>query len=268
MSWKDVLHNLTGFYEREQRQKKVRNYLENQSFTAQDREAVIDWMIACVDHYVVSFEVFYLAVSYFDIYLSGRDIEPITSSKLQCLGASCLWISFTRLGQNQDKLANFLDMVSVTDRHSSEKDLYDMFSHIMTRFHYKTHLITPYNFLTSFFFILHLERKHNLRWMSRYILELAHYDADICVKNRYRPSLIATAALYTGLVALRVTVDWISDLSILTPYTGKEYEFRIVHRRMLKLLKVASPSKYRSAYTRYSRKEYNHVALVDFSFIY
>ncbi|CAI9721527.1 cyclin-B2-1-like [Octopus vulgaris] len=178
--------------------------------------------------------------------MSGKDTKLITSSKLQCLGASCLWIAFTQLSQDQDKLENFLDMVSVTDPHSSEKDLYDMFSHIMNRFHYKTYLITPYNFLMSFIFILRLERHHNLTWMSRYILELAQYDADICVTNRFRPSLIATAALYTGLVALRLTVEWISDLSILTPYTGREYELKIVHRRMLKLLKVASPYIYRT----------------------
>lgn len=120
----------------------------------------------------------------------------------------------------------------------------------------------------SFLFILRLERHHNLTWMSLYILELAQYDAVICVKNKFRPSLIATAALYTGLIALKLITEWIDDLSILTPYTGMEYGLITIHRRMLKLLKVASPSTYRSAYTRYSRREFNYVALVDFSFIY
>ncbi|GAB1597970.1 cyclin-B2-1-like [Argonauta hians] len=267
MQKKDYVNNLFDYYEREKHQKRAKNYLKNHAFTLQNRSVLIDWMLACIDYYRVSLQVFYTAVYYLDIYLSSKDTQQVNRSKLQCVGAACIWLSLIQLSQDEDVVAHFLDMIMTVDPESNAKLLFKTLTLIIQRFSHKPYLITSYHFLLSYIYILDLEPRHNLNWMSHYILELSLYDDDISLKNKFAPSLIATAAVYTGLVALKLTEQWVPDLTILTWYTGLEPGLIHIHQRMLTLIKTASPSKYGAVYIRYSRREFNFVALVDFSFI-
>ncbi|CAI9740729.1 cyclin-B2-1-like [Octopus vulgaris] len=159
-----------------------------------------------------------------------------------------------------------MNLVSSVDPESSKEKLKKIRSLIYEHFNIRKLIITPYTFFNYFRVILKLKATHDLYCITNYILELSQYDDIICVKSQYKPSLIATAALHTGIIALKLHHEWLSDLSILTPYTGEEKELISLHKRMLELLKAASKeTKYSSAQARYYGEENNCISQIDYS---
>lgn len=266
-----VSHKLPALYEAESRQKKAKDYFERHDFSEDNRLTLVNWMLACVDRYKASMEVFYLAVSLFDLFLSCKKLPRISIGKLQCIGTSCLSVSFDKVYKRKTSDAqDLVNLVSSVDPESSKEQLTKVHNLISEHFNIKKLVVTPYTFLTYFCIILKLKAIHDLYCITHYILELSQYDDTICVRSQYKPSLIATAALHTGIIALKLHHEWLSDLSVLTPYTGKEKKLIHLHQRMLELLRAASNETkyYSSAQTRYCREENNRIAQVDYSSAY
>ncbi|XP_014788563.1 uncharacterized protein LOC106882405 [Octopus bimaculoides] len=267
MSLNLVTHKLSALYEAENHQKKVKNYFECHDFRSDDRLTLVNWMLACVDRYKASKEVFHLAVSLFDLFMSCKKLPRISIEKLQCIATCCLSVSFEMVYKGKTSDAQELvNLVSSVDPESTKEQLKMVRSLISEHFNIRKLIITPYTFFNYFRVILKLKPTHDLYCITNYILELSHYDDIICVRSQYKPSLIATAAIHTGLIALKLHYEWLSDLSVLTPYTGEEKELILLHKRMLELLKAASKeTKYSSAQARYYREENNCVAQIDYS---
>ncbi|XP_014774277.1 uncharacterized protein LOC106871995 [Octopus bimaculoides] len=117
--------------------------------------------------------------------------------------------------------------------------------------------------------ILKLKPRHDLFHLMNYIVELVLYDDFLTVRNYYRPSLIAAAALYTGTTVFNFRIEWFQDLSDLTEYTGQEDDLQIVHERM-KFLLSSAPFEQRehSTQTRYSTQQNHKVSTIDYASIY
>ncbi|XP_014774763.1 uncharacterized protein LOC106872332 [Octopus bimaculoides] len=272
MDFPAVARRLNSVHEMERRQKKVRNYFGegHHSFQARDRKAVVNWMIACVDFYNGVLEVLHLSVALFDLFLSSRNSPPISSEKLQGVGAACLKVAYdTMLLCTTDEGLNIVHMTAAIDPAFSSEELFSLHNSVSECFHGRTFFITPYVFISYYQIILKVKPRHDLFHLMNYIVELVLYDDFLCVRNYFRPSLIAAATLYTGITVFNFRNAWFQDLSDLTGYTGEEEDLRIVHERMKVLLASASSEQRKhSTQSRYSTSRNHKVSTIDYSTIY
>ncbi|XP_014782163.1 uncharacterized protein LOC106877718 [Octopus bimaculoides] len=272
MDFADVARRLNSVHEMERRQKKVRNYFRegHHSFQPEDRKAVVNWMIACANNFNAPLEVLHLSVVLFDLFLSSRNSPPISSEKLQCVGATCLKVAFdTIFLRTTDEGLNITLMTAAVDPESPEEELHRMHMSVAECFHGRMFFMTPYIFISYYQVILKVKPRHDLFHFMNYLAELVLYDDFLSVRNYFRPSLIAAANLYTGLIAFHFCNAWIRDLSDLTGYTGQEEDLRVVHERM-KLLLLSASLEHRKHATqaRYSTQRNHKVSTMDYSDVY
>ncbi|XP_029634928.1 cyclin-B1-2-like [Octopus sinensis] len=272
MNFSQVVRNLNNVYEMERRQKRVRNYFRDgqHNFQPEDRKAVVNWMIACADYYESVLDVIHLSVALFDLFLSSRSSPPISSEKLQCVGATCLRIAFdTIYNRVTDEGNDVIHMTSRVDPESSLEELHRMHISVSERFHGRMFFMTPYVFVSYYQIILKLEPRHDLYSMMNYLVELALYDDFLSVRNYFPPSLVAAAALYTGITVFNFRDEWFEDLTVLTGYNEQEEQLQVVHERMKLLLASAClGGRKHSTQARYDLPENNHVSAIDYSSIY
>ncbi|XP_014784986.1 uncharacterized protein LOC106879796 [Octopus bimaculoides] len=242
MEYSACLANLENLFDQEKRQKRVRDYFREgrHNFQPEDRKIVVNWMIACVNHFEGIMDVVHLSVALFDLFLSSEKAPTLSCEKMQCVGAICLKIAFDTI-ENIKTREGFaiVAMTSRVDPESSLAELRRMYLLVLNRFRGKTFFVTPYVFLSYFHVILRLEPYHDLYSMTNYILELALYDEIVSVKFGYKPNLVAATAIYTGIVVLGSHTGWLDDLSDLTGYNGKEREIVDVHEQMKQLLRIS-----------------------------
>ncbi|CAI9721534.1 cyclin-B2-1-like [Octopus vulgaris] len=162
-----------------------------------------------------------------------------------------------------------IHMTSRVDPESSSEELHRMHISVSERFHGRMFFMTPYVFVSYYQIILKLEPRHDLYSMMNYLVELALYDDFLSVRNYFPPSLVAAAALYTGIIVFKFRDEWFEDLSDLTGYNGFEDQLQVVHERMKFLLSSASlEEREHSTQARYDLPENNHVSAIDYSSIY
>lgn len=152
------------------------------------RSILVDWLVEVHMKFRLVPETLYLSVNILDRYCT---IVQVDRRRLQLVGVTALLIACK---YEEIYPPEVRDCVYITDRAYSRQDVIDMEQDIVGRLKFELTVPTAYPFLTRFLLITKAKRM---------VKVAAHYYVERTLQEyifvRYRPSLVATAAVCLAL---------------------------------------------------------------------
>ncbi|KAG8230933.1 hypothetical protein J437_LFUL002966 [Ladona fulva] len=166
-----------------------RAYLTGQVINGNMRALLLNWIVEVHGEFKMFQESLHLTVAILDRFL--QDFRTIDRSKLQLVGATCLFIA----GKYEELFGpDVCDLVYMSQGACTKSEILEMECKILSTLDFSLGRPLPIHFLRRFSKAAKAEAAHHN--LAKYIIELGLLEYNLC---HHPPSVLAAAALYLSL---------------------------------------------------------------------
>ncbi|KAK1684734.1 hypothetical protein QYE76_045582 [Lolium multiflorum] len=185
------------------------DYMSSQGDINQKMRAIlIDWLIEVHYKFELMEETLFLTVNLIDRFLEK---EVVPRKKLQLVGMTAMLLACK---YEEVAVPVVEDLVIISDRAYTKGEVLEMEKWILNTLEFNMSVPTPYVFLRRFLKAADSDRKLHL--VSFFMLELCLVEYQML---KYRPSLLAAAAVYTAQRAISRCWQWTKVCEMHSRYT-------------------------------------------------
>ncbi|KAJ8504657.1 hypothetical protein OPV22_005543 [Ensete ventricosum] len=175
------------------------------------RAILIDWLIEVHYKFELMEETLFLTVNIIDRFLAR---QTVVRKKLQLVGVTAMLLACK---YEEVSVPVVEDLVLISDRAYTRDEILDMERLILNTLQFNMSVPTPYVFMRRFLKAADSDRK--LELLSFFIIELCLVEYKML---KFRPSLLAAAAIYTAQCCLRGFKYWTKTSEVHTAYPEEQ----------------------------------------------
>ncbi|XP_039134100.1 cyclin-B2-2-like [Dioscorea cayenensis subsp. rotundata] len=209
----DYVEEIYSFYKSNEAQSCVcPNYMSNQfDINEKMRSILIDWLIEVHYKFELMDETLYLTVNIIDRFLAR---QQVVRKKLQLVGMTAMLLACK---YEEVSVPVVEDLILLSDRAYTRAEVLEMEKLIVNTLHFNLSVPTPYVFMRRYLKAAESDKK--LELLSFFIIELCLIEYEML---RFRPSLLAAAAVYTAQCTLRGFQHWTKTSELHTCYSEEQ----------------------------------------------
>ncbi|GLJ26593.1 hypothetical protein SUGI_0515930 [Cryptomeria japonica] len=248
----DYVEDIYSFYhEREIISCVPPGYMSLQSDINEKMRAIlVDWLIEVHLKFGLMHETLFLAINLFDRYLSS---QSVVRKSLQLVGVTSMLLA----SKYEEIYAPIVeDFVLVSDNAYRKSDILQMEKSILNTLQFNITVPTPYVFMKRFLKAAGSEK--DLETVSLFLMELCQVEY---IMLKYPPSMLAAAAVYTGVCILRRAPSWSRTMECHTTYT--EEQLIECAKLMTGFHQNAGKGKLTSVHKKYSSPKFSCAARLE-----
>ncbi|KAL3514863.1 hypothetical protein ACH5RR_027580 [Cinchona calisaya] len=224
------------------------NYMARQfDINERMRGILIDWLIEVHYKFELIDETLYLTVNLIDRFLN---IVSVVRKKLQLVGVTAMLLACK---YEEVSVPVVEDLILISDRAYSRKEVLEMESLMINTLQFNLSVPTPYVFMRRFLKAAQSDKK--LELLSFFITELCLVEYEML---RFRPSLLAAAAIFTAQCSLNGFKKWTKTCETHTNYT--EDQLLECSKLMVTFHQKAGTGKLSGVHRKYSTSKYGYAA--------
>jgi cyclin B len=174
------------------------NYMKNQvDIHEKMRGILVDWLVEVHLKFKLVPETLYLTVNLIDRYL---EMEVVKRDKLQLVGVTAMLIAckYEEIYPPEVK-----DFVYITDNAYTKQEIMDQEYLMLKKFNFNVTVISSFRFIERFTKLS--QDNEAIFYFAQYMLELSLVEYKMI---KYKPSLLASGALYLAHKILSKTDPW------------------------------------------------------------
>ncbi|URE02806.1 cyclin-B2-2, partial [Musa troglodytarum] len=175
------------------------------------RAILIDWLIEVHYKFELMEETLFLTVNIIDRFLAR---QTVVRKKLQLVGVTAMLLACK---YEEVSVPVVEDLVLISDRAYTRDEILDMERLILNALQFNMSVPTPYVFMRRFLKAADSDRK--LELLSFFIIELCLVEYKML---KFRPSLLAAAAIYTAQCSLKGFKYWTKTSEMHTAYSEEK----------------------------------------------
>ncbi|KAK1322349.1 Cyclin-B2-2 [Acorus calamus] len=175
------------------------------------RAILIDWLIEVHYKFELMEETLFLTVNLIDRFLAR---QPVVRKKLQLVGVTAMLLACK---YEEVSVPVVDDLILISDRAYTRQEVLGMEKLMVNTLQFNMSLPTPYVFMRRFLKAAQSDRKMEL--LSSFIIELCLVEYEML---KFRPSFLATAAIYTAQCSLKGFKYWSRASELHTNYTENQ----------------------------------------------
>ncbi|KAL5216358.1 hypothetical protein ABZP36_007759 [Zizania latifolia] len=203
------------------------------------RAILIDWLIEVHYKFELVDETLFLTVNIIDRFLEK---QVVPRKKLQLVGVTAMLLACK---YEEVSVPVVEDLVLIADRAYTKGQILEMENLILNTLQFNMSVPTPYVFMRRFLKAANSDKK--LELLSFFILELSLVEYQML---KYKPSLLAAAAVYTAQCAINHCQHWTKICELHSRYTGDQ--LIECSRMMVDFHKKAGAGKLTGVHRKYS----------------
>ncbi|KAM0942123.1 putative cyclin domain-containing protein [Dioscorea sansibarensis] len=209
----DYVEEIYSFYKSNEAQSCVcPNYMSNQfDINEKMRAILVDWLIEVHYKFELMDETLYLTVNIIDRFLAR---QQVVRKKLQLVGMTAMLLACK---YEEVSVPVVEDLILLSDRAYTRAEVLEMEKLIVNTLQFNLSLPTPYVFMRRYLKAAESDKK--LELLSFFIIELCLVEYEML---RFRPSLLAAAAIYTAQCTLRGFQHWTKTSELHTCYSEEQ----------------------------------------------
>ncbi|THU67092.1 hypothetical protein C4D60_Mb05t21010 [Musa balbisiana] len=211
------------------------------------RAILIDWLIEVHYKFELMEETLFLTVNIIDRFLAR---QTVVRKKLQLVGVTAMLLACK---YEEVSVPVVEDLVLISDRAYTRDEILDMERLILNTLQFNMSVPTPYVFMRRFLKAADSDRK--LELLSFFIIELCLVEYKML---KFRPSLLAAAAIYTAQCSLRGFKYWTKTSEMHAAYS--EEQLLECSQLMVDFHQKAGLGKLTGVHRKYSTFKYGHTA--------
>ncbi|KAM0945174.1 putative cyclin domain-containing protein [Dioscorea sansibarensis] len=209
----DYVDDIYTFYRRTEDLSRVCPYYMSNQFDINERmrAILIDWLIEVHYKFELMDETLYLTVNIIDRFLAR---QTVVRKKLQLVGVTAMLLACK---YEEVSVPIVEDFIMISDRAYARAEVLEMEKLIVSALQFNMSVPTPYPFMRRFLKAAEFDKK--LELLSFFIIELCLVEYQML---KFRPSLLAAAAIYTAQCTLRGFRHWSRTSELHTKYSEEE----------------------------------------------
>ncbi|OAY65450.1 Cyclin-B2-1 [Ananas comosus] len=216
------------------------DYMSNQfDINEKMRAILIDWLIEVHYKFELMDETLFLTVNIIDRFLSR---QTVIRKKLQLVGVTAMLLACK---YEEVSVPVVEDLILISDRAYTRHEVLEMESLMVNTLQFNMSVPTPYVFMRRFLKAAQSDRQ--LELLSFFIIELCLVEYQML---KYRPSLLAAAAIYTAQCSLKGFKLWTRISELHTSYS--EEQLLECSRLMVDFHRKAGTGKLTGVHRKYS----------------
>ncbi|CAL9155164.1 unnamed protein product [Musa hybrid cultivar] len=172
------------------------------------RAILIDWLIEVHYKFELMEETLFLTVNIIDRFLAR---QTVARKKLQLAGVTAMLLACK---YEEVSVPVVEDLILISDRAYTREEVLEMEKLIVNTLQFNMSVPTPYVFMRRFLKAAEADRK--LELLSFFIIELCLVEYKML---KFRPSLLAAAAIYTAQCSLRGLKYWTKTSELHSNYS-------------------------------------------------
>ncbi|XP_020084579.1 cyclin-B2-1-like isoform X2 [Ananas comosus] len=205
------------------------DYMSNQfDINEKMRAILIDWLIEVHYKFELMDETLFLTVNIIDRFLSR---QTVIRKKLQLVGVTAMLLACK---YEEVSVPVVEDLILISDRAYTRHEVLEMESLMVNTLQFNMSVPTPYVFMRRFLKAAQSDRQ--LELLSFFIIELCLVEYQML---KYRPSLLAAAAIYTAQCSLKGFKLWTRISELHTSYSEEQLLNRSSKLKLRLLLRGA-----------------------------
>jgi len=236
--------------------KEKRNFLDmsDTEISTSIRAIVIDWLVDVSTDYQFHPQTLYLAVNYFERYLSKR---AVSREYAQLVGITCLLISSK---YEETTPLRVQQCVNITDNAYNRSEVIDMELSILSELSFKLTAATVYNFIWRFLDVIGADDK--TFFVSLFFAELSLLKHTLYLN--FLPSQVAAAAICLALYTIgnHSSCFFPKRLSLYTKYSYSDLEDCVRQIHLIHAAASAGTLKLRASVGKYAMEKNFGVSLL------
>ncbi|KAL5214883.1 hypothetical protein ABZP36_004035 [Zizania latifolia] len=175
------------------------------------RAILIDWLIEVHYKFDLMDETLFLTVNIIDRFLEK---QVVPRKELQLVGVTAMFLACK---YEEVSVPVVEDLVLISDRAYTKAQILEMEKLILNTLQFNMSVPTPYVFMRRFLKAANSDKQ--LELLSFFILELSLVEYQML---KYKPSLLAAAAVYTAQCAINRCQHWTKICELHSRYTGDQ----------------------------------------------
>ncbi|TVU14886.1 hypothetical protein EJB05_38383 [Eragrostis curvula] len=209
----EYVEELYNFYRKTEGASCVKaDYMNSQDdINSKMRAILIDWLIEVHYKFELMDETLFLTVNIIDRFLEK---QVVPRKKLQLVGVTAMLLACK---YEEVSVPVVEDLVLISDRAYTKGQILEMEKLILNTLHFNMLVPTPYVFMRRF--LKAADSDKQLELVSFFMLELCLVEYQML---KYRPSLLAAAAVYTAHCALNRCQHWTRICELHSRYTSDQ----------------------------------------------
>ncbi|KAJ8467953.1 hypothetical protein OPV22_030505 [Ensete ventricosum] len=211
------------------------------------RAILIDWLIEVHYKFELMEETLFLTVNIIDRFLAR---QTVVRKKLQLAGVTAMLLACK---YEEVSVPVVEDLILISDRAYTREEVLEMEKLIVNTLQFNMSLPTPYVFMRRF--LKAAEADGKLELLSFFIIELCLVEYKML---KFRPSLLAAAAIYTAQCSLRGLKYWTKTSELHSNYS--EDQLLECSRLMVDFHQKAGLGKLTGVHRKYSTFKYGCTA--------
>ncbi|PKA60821.1 Cyclin-B2-2 [Apostasia shenzhenica] len=216
------------------------NYMSNQfDINERMRAILIDWLIEVHYKFELMDETLFLTVNIIDRFLAR---QSVVRKKLQLVGVTAMLLACK---YEEVMVPVVEDLILISDRAYTREEVLQMEILMVNTLQFNMSVPTPYVFMRRFLKAAQSDRK--LELLSSYIIELCMIEYEML---KFRPSMLAAAAVYTAQCSLRGLKHWSRTNELCSRYS--ECQLLECSRMMVDYHQKAGKGKLTGVHRKYS----------------
>ncbi|KAL3655189.1 Cyclin-B2-3 [Castilleja foliolosa] len=226
------------------------NYMSQQlDINERMRGILIDWLIEVHYKFELMDESLYLTVNLIDRFLA---VQSVVRKKLQLVGVTAMLLAC----KYEEVLVPVVeDLILISDKAYCRQEVLDMEKLMINTLQFNLSLPSPYVFMKRFLKAAQSDKR--LEQLSFFIIELCLVEYEMV---RFRPSLLAAAAVFTAQCTLSGFKEWSKTCERHTNYT--QDELLECAKLMVSFHEKAGSGKLTSVHKKYSTSKYGYSARI------
>ncbi|KAF8702475.1 hypothetical protein HU200_032853 [Digitaria exilis] len=248
----EYVEELYKFYRENEAKSCVKpDYMSSQQdINAKMRAILIDWLIEVHYKFELMDETLFLTVNIIDRFLEK---QVIPRKKLQLVGVTAMLLACK---YEEVSVPVVEDLVLISDRAYTKGQILEMEKLILNTLQFNMSVPTPYVFMRRF--LKAADSDKQLELVSFFMLELCLVEYQML---KYRPSVLAAAAVYTAQCAINRCVEWTTVCESHSRYTGDQ--LIECSRMMVDFHQKAGAGKLTGVHRKYSTFKFGCAAKVE-----
>ncbi|XP_078163362.1 cyclin-B2-1-like isoform X2 [Carex rostrata] len=211
------------------------------------RAILINWLIEVHCKFELMDETLYLTVNIIDRFLERQNVQR---KKLQLVGVTALLLACK---YEEVSVPIVEDLVQISDHAYRHQEILGMEWLMVKTLQFNMSVPTPYVFMKRFLQAAQSDKQ--MEFLSYFLMELCLVDYNML---RYRPSLLAAAAVYTAQCSLKGYKLWTKTSQFHSTYS--QDQLIECSRLMVELHQKSGTGKLTGVHRKYSAYKYGCVA--------
>ncbi|KAH9315973.1 hypothetical protein KI387_024600, partial [Taxus chinensis] len=247
----EYVEDIYKFYREMESQSCVPDYMPSQSeITEEMRAIVIDWLIEVHTILELTSETLFLTINVLDRYLS---IESVSQRKLQLVGITAML-----LASKYEEIwpPEMEDFVCISRQRYNRQQILTEEKTMLNKL--KFHLTVPTPFVFVIRFLKAAGSDSQMENVAFFLLELSLLQYTM---TKFRPSLLAAAAVFTAQCVLKKQTIWNDTLKRHTGYS--EADLKECAKLMIEYHQISEQKENGMVHKKYSLTKFGSVALIS-----